>query len=108
MGGKGEKCLIKTVQREWTRGGRGARGMRGMRGGRSRLEQRTGVGGFTGMRGEKEKNIGKKRGNVMERTTIVKISEEPDMETCDTGRGQTRSNTGRNEERKERSSPGKC
>ncbi len=80
VGPKGEKRLIKTVQRErdWTRGGGKARIATGMRGGRTRQEQRTNTGGFKGTgRGEKEKQPG--RSGVEARVTDLS-GEESEME----------------------------
>jgi hypothetical protein len=80
VGPKGEKRLIKAVQREreWTRGGRRTSGMRG---GRTRQEQRTNTGGFKGTgRGEREKQTGKNGADRGTRRTEVS-GEETEMDT---------------------------
>ncbi len=59
VGGKGEKRekrLIKYCSEGVDERKQGSEMGEGMRGGRTRQEQRTGVGGFMGNRGEKEKN----------------------------------------------------
>jgi hypothetical protein len=106
VGGKGERRLIKTVQREWMRGGRGPRGMRDMRGGRTRQEQRTGTGGHMVSRGEKEKQCWKETGRVTEGRNPVAAESEDDseMEVGEgAGAGMRRMEAARNDKRKERS-----
>jgi hypothetical protein len=109
VGGKGEKRLIKTVRKEWTRGRRASRGTGGERGGRARQEQRTNTARTTGegrgevqgrgeVRGEKEKRTAEGRRRQESRET----SEESEVEMVEENNG-ARKRGGRNEKRKERS-----
>jgi hypothetical protein len=117
VGGRGERRLIKTVQREWMKKGRrmSRGGAGGEREGRTRQEQRTGMGlnqktgtrqeqnmgaigtsrsqrpaagGFLGSRGEKEKNSRRRSGTPeREKTVGVESGEESEMETGEGARG---------------------